>query len=75
MGRVGVANVKLDRLAGAYQVSNSDYTSFWVCANDIANKKITWLKVILILACHSTHVERVFDKLLVVVIECLIDSP
>ena len=75
MGRVGVANMKLDRLAGAYQVPNSDHTSFWVCANDIANKKIARFKVILILACYSAHVERVFDKLLVVVIECFIDGP
>ena len=57
MGRVRVTNMKLHCLPSAYQVTDRYHTSFRISTNHIANKKITWLKMILILACDSTYME------------------
>ena len=55
MGRVRVTNMKLHRLPSAYQVTNRYYASFGISTNHIANQKVSWLKVILVLTCHSAN--------------------
>ena len=70
-----VADVELDRLARADEVTHRDHARIRVGADDVADQKIPPLIMVLVFVGHATDMERVFHKQPVGGIEFTIDLP
>ena len=70
-----VADMKLDRLARAHQISHRDHPRVGVGPHHVANQEITPLEVVLVFAGHASDMERVADELSVGRIEFAIHLP
>jgi hypothetical protein len=53
---MSISDMKLDGLTGSYQVTDCDNSRLWVCTNNIPNKKISRLKMVLIFARNAANV-------------------
>lgn len=66
IGRLGVANMQLHRLANAQIIADRKGPEIWISANDVTNQKIATAKSILIFVDDSPNVQSLLKRSLLI---------
>ncbi len=73
VGGLGIANMKLHGLPGAYVIAQGDCAAVWIGADDVAHEEVTAAEFVLVLAHRLSHVQAAADEGFFVVAERFIN--